>query len=416
MSWSFETSLLVFLAIIFLSQAVATLTRGKLSLPLVLGLICMAGFGGGFFPADFIVKSKMKDVGYIAFNVLVVHSGTTLNLSTLKSEWKSVALSAIVVLALSLALVFGLEPLVGRPLAVLSPGPAIGGGAACAIASNAVVARAPLLAPFPWMIFMVQGIFCTPLFAWAIRKEALRLARGGFEAGSRAQATAGGGVSCSGTSSLCAAPEQRGPTPAMATPARLKLCDRVPPLYRTTSFYLCSLMAVSVFNRWLNLTLVPRLGISPVITALIFGIILGQFGLMERDPLSKSDSMGFLMLGLMALMANSFAQVPLSGVLALAGPALLAVAAGTIVLAAAGLLFGRLFACSRYKSLTLALNCMVGFPFGMMIAKKVLASVAKDESQGAFLESELIPPLEAGSILVTNVISIFIASLVGGLL
>ena len=398
MSWSFETSLLVFLVIIFLSQAAATLTKGKLSLPLVLGVICIAGFGGGFFPADFIAKSKMKDVGYIAFNVLVVHSGTTLDLGRLKSEWKSVALSAIVVLALSLALVFGFGPLVGRQLAVLSPGSVVGGGAACAIASNAAAFRAPLLAPYPWMIFMVQGIFCTPFFAWAVKKEALRLMAGGLAAGG------------------LAAPARGGPVPAASLPLRIKLCDRVPQQYRSTSFYLCSLMAVSVFNRWLNLTLLPGLGISPVITALLFGILLGQFGLMERDPLSKSDSMGFLMLGLMALMANSFAQVPLSNLLTLAWPALLAVAAGTVILAAAGLLGGRLFGYSRFRAIALALNCMVGFPFGAMIAKKVLGTVAKDESQGAFLESELIPSLEAGSILVTNVISIFIASLVGGLL
>ena len=392
MPWSFETSLLVFLVIIFLSQAIATLTRGRLSLPLVLGIICIAGFGGGLFPVDFIVKSKMKDVGYIAFNVLVVHSGTTLDLGRLKSEWKSVALSAIVVLVLSLALVFGLGPIIGGQLAMLSPGPVVGGGAACAIASNAVAFRAPLLAPYPWMIFMVQGIFCTPLFAWVVRKEALRLMAGGN-----------------------AAPVRHGPVAAASVAQRLaevKLCDRVPSQYRTTSFYLCSLMAVSVFNRWLNLTLLPGLGISPVITALLFGIVLGQFGLMERDPLSKSDSMGFLMLGLMALMANSFAQVPLAAVLSLAGPALLVVAAGTVILAAAGYLVARLFAYSRSRGIALALNCMVGFPFGMLIAKKVLASVAKDEDQRRFLEYELIPPLEAGSILVTNVISIFIASLV----
>ena len=175
-------------------------------------------------------------------------------------------------------------------------------------------------------------------------------------------------------------------------------------------------MAVSVFNRWLNLTLMPGLGISPVITALLFGILLGQFGLMERDPLSKSDSMGFLMLGLMALMANSFAQVPLPDVLALVWPALLAVAAGTVVLTGAGFLGGRLFGYSRFRGMALALNCMVGFPFGTMIATNVLASVAKDESQRGGFESDLIPQLDAGSILVTNVISIFLASLVGGLL
>ena len=95
---------------------------------------------------------------------------------------------------------------------------------------------------------------------------------------------------------------------------------------------------------------------------------------------------------------------------------LLAVAAGTVVLTGAGFLGGRLFGYSRFRGMALALNCMVGFPFGTMIATNVLASVAKDESQRGGLESDLIPQLDAGSILVTNVISIFLASLVGGLL
>lgn len=407
MSWSFETSLLVFLVVIFLSQAVATFSRGRLSLPLMLGLICIAGFGCGLFPVDFIVKSKMKDVGFIAFNVLVVHSGTTLNLGRLRSEWKPVTLSVIVILILSLILVVGLGPLIGRQMAVLALGPVVGGGAACAIASNAVVARAPLLVPFPWMIFMVQGIFCVPLFAWAVRKEALRLAANPGRISAPEQ---GRPIQSEITTA------QSGSTQALLPSARIKLYERVPQRYRTTSFYLCTLMAVSVFNRWLNIALLRGLGISPVITALLFGIILGHLGLMERDPLSKSDSMGFLMLGLMALMANSFAQVPLPSIVAMAGPALLVAAVGTAVLTVAGTLVGRIFAYSRFRSISLTLNCMVGFPFGMMIAKQVLSSIAKDEKQRAIMESEFIPALEAGSILVTNAISIFIASLAGGLL
>jgi len=391
MSWSFETSLLVFLVIIFLSQAIATLTQARLSLPLMLGIICIIGFGSGFFPADFLVKSKMKDVGFIAFNVLMVHSGTTLDMERLKSAWKPVVFSAIVVLLLTLCIAVGLKPVLGRQLAMLAPGPVIGGGAACALASNFLIGRDIMLSPFPWMIFMAQGLFSVPVFAWAVKQECRRQIQNGTHA---------------------IAPFEAEADSAGIILPRKKLCDRIPQRYRTTSFYLSSLMAVSVFNRWLHAIFLHGSGINPAVTALLFGMLFGQLGWIERDPLSKSDSMGFLMLGLMALMANSFAQVPLYAILKLVVPTLFVVAFGTLVLVLVGLIVGGVIHNSTFKSLALALSCMVGFPFSGIIAKRIVASALKNERPTAILVSELLLPLEVSSLLVTNFLSIFIVGLV----
>ncbi|MBL8965951.1 MAG: hypothetical protein JNG85_03015 [Spirochaetaceae bacterium] len=395
MSWSFETSLVAFLALAFAAQAVATLTKGRLSLPFVLGLACVLGFACGVLPRDLAVKSRMRDVGFIAFNVLVAHSGTMLDFRRLRREKGAVALSLAAAGLLALVFAFGLAPLLGREAALLAAGPVLGGGAASAIASNAAMKLAPGLAALPWLLFMFQGFFGLPLFAWALRREARRLAA----------------LDATGPAGATAAP---GPAGATETAAGVPPCERLPRRYRSTAYDLGSLMLVAALNRALHATAFGAVGIHPALTALLFGALLARLGLLERDPLAKSDAMGLLMLGLMSLMADSFSRTPLPDLLALLPATLLALSAGTLVLAAAGIAAGRLAGRGGGRGLVLAANCLVGAPFSGLAARGILAAVAAgDEAKRARLEAELLPPIEAGANLMTNFVSIALAGLVG---
>ena len=73
-TWSFALSFLVFLLIVFISEATAARLRYFLSMPLLFGAIFFAGFALGWLPQDMLVSSNMVSVGTIAFNVLVIHS------------------------------------------------------------------------------------------------------------------------------------------------------------------------------------------------------------------------------------------------------------------------------------------------------------------------------------------------------
>lgn len=392
MPWTFEFSLMIFLIIVFVSQAISSKTRSRIPLPFSLGIICIIGFATGLFPPDFIGKSKMKDVGFIAFNVLIIHSGTMLDFKKLKMQKRTILICCCAILSLIFIIGFGLTPFIGKELAFISIGPIIGGGAACAIASISISRINSDFMVYPWMIFMIQGFFSIPICAWAIRKYAVKILYRYRKCNHE--------VACSFNPSI------------PLTDNKINLCDKIPKQYKTTAYYLGFLMIISVFNRWLYTAFFSKIGIHITVTALILGIILGQLGVMDRKPLLKSDSMGFLMLGLMALMGNTLAHTPLSNILSLIQPILIVFIFATVILIAVGFIAGKLLGFSPYRGIAITVNCMVGYPINSILVQEAITDLAKNNDEKQLLQSTLMPPLMAGFMFIMNIISIFLASIV----
>lgn len=397
MSWSFEASLAAFLGLAFAAHALSTLTRSKLSLQFWLGALCLAGFASSILPVDLIERSRMREVGVIAFNVLVVHSGTMIDLGEIRRRWKVALFCLALVLPAVAVLGIGLGPVLGRELAAVSPGPTLGGGAAAAIASNALSLSRPELAAYPWIIFMLQCLFGLPLFSWALR---MALRRDGARAATDAPT---------------------GPTSAAAAPGAARAL--LPERYRTTAWYLGSLMLVALFNKWLYSAFLSWTHVGPVVTALLLGIALRAAGILERDPLGKSDSFGLLMLGLMALMAQAFAKAGPASLLSLVPAALLALALASLTVAAAGALAGRLLGLGAWTGLAAAAGCLVGLPLCVALVQEAAAAVGDagaTQGPGSVLApggspaaARLLPQVVIAASLMGNVLSIVLASLAG---
>ncbi|MEG0307174.1 MAG: hypothetical protein RR636_04470 [Clostridium sp.] len=394
MEWPFELSLMVFLIIAFASNVVDIKTRSRLSLPFALGIICIVGFSTGLFPTEFIVASKMKDVGFIAFNMLIIHSGTMIDFKQLKSQKQSLIIAIIGVLIMSAVIIFGMSPFIGKELGAMSPGPIIGGGAAAAISSISVMQIKPELSVYPWMIFMLQCFFGIPICAFVIRKES-NLILNNYRKNKNISKKVNGDMKNN-----------------TIVDERSKLCDRIPEKYKTTAYYLGALMIISVFNRWLNVSFVADLGINLNITALIFGIALGQLGIIDRAPLIKSQTMGFLMLGLMALMANTLAHTPIKVIISLIIPILAVFIVATIILVLVGIVASKIYKFSPYKGIMITLNSMVGFPVNLMLVDEASAKLSKNNEEKQVLKMNLNPVLSTGSTVIVNIISIVLASMV----
>ncbi|MEG2018691.1 MAG: hypothetical protein RR128_09575, partial [Clostridium sp.] len=159
MEWPFEFSFRMFLIIAFLSYAIEIRSKSRLSLPFALGIICIIGFGTGLFPIEFIVESKMKEIGVIAFNMLIIHSGTMIDFKALKAQKKNIFIAVTGVVIMSVVIIWGVGPFIGKEFGAMSPGPLVGGGAAAAISSISMMRVDPGIAVFPWLIFMVQCFF-----------------------------------------------------------------------------------------------------------------------------------------------------------------------------------------------------------------------------------------------------------------
>ena len=286
-TWAFDRSFLVFLLIAFVSIAAAEKVRSLIPMPLIYGGLFAVGFGIKALPTDMLLSANMIAVGTIAFNVLVIHSGTMINLKMLAARRKETILCIISALVLVIGVGIGLMPVLGRGLAMVSPGSVIGGGASCAIASRWVLDKNPAISVFPWLIFMFQGLFSVPIVTWALRRESrMLLNKFREEKGRQTEEKLS---------------SEKGRTQAMAgvqgfSGKKNRLCERIPGRYKSTAYYLGIIMIVTVLNNLLHGTILADFHINPNLTALIFGCILGSAGLMDQAPLFKSDSYGLLIL------------------------------------------------------------------------------------------------------------------------
>lgn len=289
-TWDFVQSFTVFLIIVFIAQALAVKLKSMIPMPLIYGVLFILGFSTGCLPKDMLLSANMIAVGTIAFNVLVIHSGTMINFSMLRRKRTDMLICLISTAILIVVTGFCLIPILGKGTALLAPGSVIGGGASCAIASRWVLDKNPGISVFPWMIFMFQGLFSVPIVSWALKKEAAGL----LEDLRSGQALV---------------PNQSHNMPT--SDKKISPCERIPVSYKTTAYYLGIIMIAAFINQLLQRTVLASMNINTNVTALLLGLLLGSLGIMDRGPLFKSDSYGLLLLGLMGLMANTIANNPL---------------------------------------------------------------------------------------------------------
>ena len=397
-TWAFDKSFLVFLGIAFLSMTIATKIRSIIPMPLIYGVIFIIGFATGILPKDMLLSANMIAVGTIAYNVLVVHSGTMINFRMLRAKKKETLLSLVSLAVLAVVGTLVLIPLIGKKLALLALGSIVGGGASCAIASRAVFAEHPELAVFPWLIFMLQGVFSVPIVTWALKRESKELLdkfRTGTT-GAASQGTPGFGDPGAG------APQTAG--------GKKPLCMRIPDQYKTTPYYLGSIMIVTVLNNLLQSTVLANVPINSYITALLFGIVLGALGFLDRAPLFKSDSYGLLILGLMGLMANTLANTPWFAIVAYIPALLISFVVGSVLLLLCAFIGSKVLGISRYRAIALLMNCMMGFPVNDMLINQA-AAIGGTEAEKGYLKSEVGALLGIGTSLISNGLSVLVVGI-----
>lgn len=414
-TWAFDRSFLVFLAIAFVSLTIAAKLRSIIPMPLIYGIIFILGFGSGILPTDMLLSANMIAVGTIAFNVLVIHSGTMINFGLLKQKKKESILCIVSAVVLVLVVGFGLTPILGKGLAFLAPGSVIGGGASCAIASRWVLDKNPGISVFPWLIFMFQGLFCVPVVTWALKREGKALLSefreknklqgasvSSPEAVGQSGATDPSGAGPSGLNQ----PKGKGEN---QTGVKKAFCDKIPAKYKNTAYYLGIIMIITVVNNLLHGTILSGLNMNPNITALLFGFLLGSLGIMDKAPLFKADSYGLLLMGLMGLMANTIAKYPWQALLGFLPPIILVFVVSTIVLILCGIVGARICGFRAERGIILTMNCMMGFPVNDMLTGNA-AAVGETDAEKGYIKSQTGPLLGIGTMLISNAVSVLIVS------
>lgn len=386
MTWLPIMAFTVVAVIYAVGDYVAVKTKGVISSVLV-AIALLLVFGGTLrlLPENLMDLSGLSAmIPTFGMGLILVNVGSLMNLNDMRKEWKTVVISlagiaGIILLDSTLGTaVFGRE----RALAAIPP---TAGGAAVTMLMSEVANEAgrPDLASFVAAVTALQVLIGLPVASVCLRRAAKAFIAGGGH--KREEKKVGKEIS------LRIVPELKGPLAVSSTMhfARLGVV--------AVAAQLCT-----------NVT-----GISTGVTFLVFGIVAGALGIVEKGSLKTAGGEGILMLATYAYVASSFVSMKFSdfGELLVPVVGLLVIGAvGVMILSA---LVGKLLGWNPFLAIAVGVACLFGYPVTYAVAMEVAQGVTKGagftEAEEQRVVSYLLPKM-----LVAGVVSVSLTSVILG--
>lgn len=313
--------------------------------------------------------------------LILVNVGSMLDLNELRTEWKTVLVSLSGVIGIVLADFTLGSVFFGREQALCAAVPTAGGMAATMLLTEAAnQAQRADLAAFGAAVMAFQILIGLPISSACLRKEAL-----GFLA-------AGGHRSAGGKE------KKR---------VSFRLLPKTPKALDVPSFHLARLAIVGALAQFCS----GLTGISTGVTFLLFGVVFGAVGFLEKGSLRTAGGEGLLMLATYASITAGFVGMNLAQF----GRLLIPVA-GLLILGAAGViavsvLVGVLLKWSPWLSVAVGLSCMFGYPSTYAVATEVAAGVMKDRNFTPEEEKRILDHL-LSKMLIAGMVSVSLASVI----
>ncbi|WP_143469205.1 hypothetical protein [Lachnoclostridium sp. An14] len=386
MTWLPIMAFTVVAVIYAVGDYVAVKTKGVISSVLV-AIALLLVFGGTLrlLPENLMDLSGLSAmIPTFGMGLILVNVGSLMNLNDMRKEWKTVVISlagiaGIILLDSTLGTaVFGRE----RALAAIPP--TAGGAAVTMLMSEAAnEAGRPDLASFVAAVTALQVLIGLPVASVCLRRAAKAFIAGGGH--KREEKKVGKEIS------LRIVPELKGPLAVSSTMhfARLGVV--------AVAAQLCT-----------NVT-----GISTGVTFLVFGIVAGALGIVEKGSLKTAGGEGILMLATYAYVASSFVSMKFSdfGELLVPVVGLLVIGAvGVMILSA---LVGKLLGWNPFLAIAVGVACLFGYPVTYAVAMEVAQGVTKGagftEAEEQRVVSYLLPKM-----LVAGVVSVSLTSVILG--
>ncbi|MGG0670627.1 hypothetical protein [Sporosarcina koreensis] len=371
-------------ALIALGEWLSIVSRARV--PML--LTAMVGFliliWTGIFPKDILEKSQFPALGAILIGPAILHMGTMIPFSLLKSQFKAViiALGGILVSGI---LILTIIPLIfDYPTAVAGVGPISGGIIALIITSEKLTELGMTsLVIIPALVVAFQGLMGMPLAMNFMRRYAVKIQKD-IDNGTFVPM-----VSEADTLKEEEKSEKHGPFRSSTT---LKL------------FYIFVGASIGV-----------ALGtVTPVhytLWCLAIGVIGLKIGVFEPKTLEKANSFTITMIGIIFVVIGSMAGVTPSQVLSNLPSILLILVIGTFGIAVGGFIMSKLVKWHPYKGMPVALTALFGFPGDYILCEEVSRSVARNEKEAKAIFDELLAPMLIGGFTTVTVASVIIAGI-----
>lgn len=371
-------------ALIALGEWLSILSKARI--PML--LTAMVGFlvlvWTGIFPNDILDKSQFPALGAILIGPAILHMGTMIPFSLLKSQIKAVMI-ALAGVVFAGALILLIVPLIfDYPTAVAGVGPISGGIIALIITSDKLTELGMTsLIVIPALIVAFQGVMGMPLALNFMRKYALVM--------------------------------QKGMDNGSFTPSQTDADEQDAGKKDSTKKKFKSTTTLKLFYVFLGASIGVALGtVTPIhysLWCLAIGIIGLKVGLLEPKMLEKANSFTITMIGIVFVVIGTMGGVTPSQVLSNLPSILLILVIGTVGMVIGGYVMSKLMKWHPYKGIPVALTALFGFPGDYILCEEVSRSIARNEEEEKIIFNELLAPMLIGGFTTVTVASVVIAGL-----
>lgn len=391
MKWTLATALAVVFVVMYIAEIITKKTKARVPSLLIVSIIFLTGYWSNLFPKDILDISYVNQIRQVTLLFILLHVGTMFDINQIKQDWKTVvitlaAVGGIVVIVGALGMMA-----FGKEMTVAAIPPLTGGGMASILMSDAALARGlDQIAMLSTLVFVFQGFFGFPLTSFFLRKECRNMLDGYHAGTSEWKIVAKTDASSSGSGAK-----------------RRTLNDMVPDKYKTYTYYLAKLSVLALIVYFINIHTGKYF--SDTILYITFGILGVVFGFLEKEPLRKAESYGILQICLTASFMRNFAGSTPQQLLELIVPIVGFLCMAALAILIASVLAGKILKYSTTLSISIGLNCFLGFPFNYIITEEAIAASAETEEDRQFLNSILMPKMIIAGIVAVSIVSTIVA-------
>ena len=360
-------------------------TKAIVSMLLVASVVFLAGFWTNIFPQTLFADSTLLSMAGLLVTMLLVHLGTTIKLRDFGAQWRTVIISALACVAISVAVYFLGQLIVDRGFALVGA-PILSGGVVATLQMTEMANNAsrPELAVFATLVMCAQGFVGYPVASLCLKSEAKRLKRD-IDAGSVSLA----------------------PVNAAQATARKKLIPALPAKYNTPNTIIAKVILVALLSTWVSSLFNDA--INKLVWCLIFGVLCKELGFLDEDALGKAHATGIVMPIITLSIFTNLASATPEMVGSMVVPLLVCVLIGTVAFSVVSILVGKIFGYSWQMSMAIGSSCLFGFPGTVIISNEVSESTGTTEEEKAYISAQIMPKMLVAGMVTVSITSVLVA-------
>ncbi|WP_277219110.1 hypothetical protein [Peptoniphilus vaginalis] len=362
--------------------------------------VCSAIFLGAFWlgiPETLFKDSLLFNVGAVCVTTLLVHMGSMLNLGQLIAQWKTLLIAAGGIVGIVVLLLLAGSSIVGKETAIVAAPPISGGVIAGLQMSKAAeeIGRNDLKL-MATLLVVLQGFVGYPLASFCLRRESNRILK------LKAQ-----GHAFTEDKEV----ERR----------EIRTIFQLPHHYTSPNYYLAKTFFIAFIATVLSgflkqidtgvfiLNVLVR--IDKNVMALILGIVSAEIGFLEREPLSKGNSFGFIMAALMTVVYGGLAGASPQDILEILIPIVICLALGTLGIGIMSILIGKVLKIGPWMAFAIGASALFGFPGTYIVSQEVARGVAKNEEEEELILSQILPKMLVAGFVTVSIGSVVLAGI-----